>query len=229
MKNSMKMFLFTSFLSIFGTVHAQTVCDSLSVDTVIIENNTFQITVYNSSQTFIAYPFFTIDLDENTYIDFIDSLSVPTFLSVPSDAGNGFTSGYYSSVTIANASTVPSNTIFTGHLIIQDPNDSTFYCSLPFSFTYGNQVAGIDYFESEAVDLYTNPTNETFTNPSNGSFTIATKEQILLTIVDPTGRNILHERKIHQTTTFNLEKDGLYTIILKSSTGISHTKIMVVH
>jgi hypothetical protein len=221
MKSSIKIFLFTSFLSLSISIHAQSVCDSLNVDSVIIENNTIQITVYNSSQTFIAYPFFTVDLDENPYINFIDSLSVPTFLSVPSDAGNGFTSGYYSSVTIANASTVPSNTIFTGYLIIQDPNDSTFYCSLPFSFTYGNQVANLEYFDSNFIQLYP--------NPSSGTFKLTTLDEGDFSIADANGRIVINERKINQTTTFSIEKSGLYTLTLKTSKGIAHTKIMVIH
>ena len=221
MKSSIKIFLFTSFLSMFTTVHAQSVCDSLSVDTVIIENNTFQITVYNSSQTFIAYPFFTVDLDENPYIDFIDSLSVPTFLGIPSDASNGFTSVYYSSVTIANAATVPSNTLFTGHLIIQDPNDSTFYCSLPFSFTYGNQVANLATFDSDIIQLYP--------NPSTGIFNISSSEEAIVTITDANGRVVLQDFKVDKTTTFHLENDGFYTLTLSTSTGISHVKFMVMH
>ncbi|MCC6703130.1 MAG: T9SS type A sorting domain-containing protein [Fluviicola sp.] len=213
--------LFFSVLCLNSAIHAQTVCDSLSVDTVIIENNTFQITVYNSSQTFIAYPFFTVDLDENPYIDFIDSLSVPTFLGIPSDASNGYTSGYYSSVTIANAAAVPSNTLFSGHLIIQDPNDSTFYCSLPFSFTYGSQVANLATFDSNFIQLYP--------NPSTGIFNISSSEEAIVSIIDANGRVVLQDLKVDKTTTFHLEKDGFYTLTLNTSIGISHVKIMVMH
>jgi hypothetical protein len=216
-----KTHLLLYFLFAQLSIQAQTVCDSLSVDSVIIENNTFQISVYNSSQTFIAYPYFTVDLDENPYIDFIDSLTVPTFLSVPSDANNGFTVGFYSNVTIAGASSVPNNSIFSGNLIIQDPNDSTFYCSLPFSFTYGNQIADLETFDQNSIQLYPNPTS--------GTFKLISSDEALVSISDANGRVIFQELKVDTTTTLQLENDGLYTLTFKTSKGIFHYKLMVIH
>jgi hypothetical protein len=71
MKNFALVLSFTAFIQLGN---AQTICDSLSVDTVYVDANSFNITVYNSSEHFIVYPFFSILLDANPYFSFNNKL-----------------------------------------------------------------------------------------------------------------------------------------------------------
>ncbi len=135
------------------------VCDSISVSGTNLDANALFITVYNSSEHFIVYPFFTIDLDENPYITVNDNVSVPSFLSVPSDANEGSTSAIYT-LSMAPASEVPLNTLFEGSVIITDPNDSSFSCSYNFSFTYGDLISSIDENADQDFVIYPNPADE---------------------------------------------------------------------
>lgn len=135
-----------------------TICDSLFIDEAYVENNSLYITVYNSSTLFMAYPYFTIDLMENSFITANEDLSIPTFLSTPADAGAGFTTGFYQ-LSLSPESEVPANTMFQGSLHITDPNDETFSCSYNFEFTYGSLVT--DVFEN------TKPAFKCFPNPAD--------------------------------------------------------------
>jgi hypothetical protein len=75
------------FLSMFWQfdVSSQTICDSIVVEDVLLDANSIEILVYNSSQHTIIYPFFTATLNDNPYITMGDTLKVLSFLSVPSD------------------------------------------------------------------------------------------------------------------------------------------------
>lgn len=139
-----------------------TYCDSIAVDTVFVDNNMLTITVYNSSQHFIVYPYFTLHLNSNSYIQLNDSVQVLSFLSAPGDANNGFSTGSYLG-NIAPENTVPLNTNFTGILTITDPNDSSFSCSYPFSFLYGTMPTSLIENNTNNFAIYPNPAFEELT------------------------------------------------------------------
>lgn len=214
---------FTLFLSFIVCIHfgkAQTICDSLSVDTVYVDANSFNITVYNSSEHFIVYPYFSILLDANPYISFNNNMMVPSFLSTPSDANAGFTSGNYFNINLTPAAQVPQNTLFTGMLMIQDPNDSTFLCGLPFSFLYGDQLASITELSENQFTI--------FPNPSAGLFTIQSKEEEgTILVIDQFGRIIQSTELNAGNTILQLDEAGLYFIQISSKQGQITQKIMI--
>ncbi|HRG58149.1 MAG TPA: T9SS type A sorting domain-containing protein [Bacteroidia bacterium] len=131
-------------------------CDSIAIDSVYIDNNMLHLTVYNSSQHFIVYPYFTVDLNSNSYITLTDSFTVLSFLSIAGDANNGFSSAGYSG-TITASNLVPLNSFFSGTLTITDPNDSTFNCSYPFSFLYGSMTTSLLNKNLSPIQIYPNP------------------------------------------------------------------------
>lgn len=214
---------FTLVLSFIVCIHfgkAQTICDSLSVDTVYVDANSFNITVYNSSEHFIVYPYFSILLDANPYISFNNNMMVPSFLSTPSDANAGFTSGNYFNINLTPAAQVPQNTLFTGMLMIQDPNDSTFLCGLPFSFLYGDQLASITELSENQFTI--------FPNPSAGLFTIQSKEEEgTILVIDQFGRIIQSTELNAGNTILQLDEAGLYFIQISSKQGQITQKIMI--
>src|SRR5574343_480055 len=214
---------FTLFLSFIVCIHfgkAQTICDSLSVDTVYVDANSFNITVYNSSEHFIVYPYFSILLDANPYISFNNNMMVPSFLSTPSDANAGFTSGNYFNINLTPAAQVPQNTLFTGMLMIQDPNDSTFLCGLPFSFLYGDQLASLPALSENQFTI--------FPNPSAGFFTIQSKEEEgTILVIDQFGRIIQSTELNAGNTILQLDEAGLYFIQISSKQGQITQKIMI--
>ncbi len=218
---SMKKFVF--ILSLISSVHfgqAQTVCDSLTVDTVYVDANSFNITVYNSSEHFIVYPFFSILLDANPYISFVNNMMVPSFLSTPSDANAGFTSGNYFNINLTPASQVPQNTLFTGILMIQDPNDSTFLCGLPFSFLYGDQLASLTELSGNQLNI--------FPNPSSGFVHLqSADDEGTIAVIDQFGR-IIHSTELKNgKASFHLEKEGIYFIQVSSKQGQTFQKICI--
>ncbi len=159
-----KVILLISFSLLFFTNQnkAQNAyCDSITVDSVYVNLNTLNITVYNSSQLFIAYPFFTVHLDTNNYIQLNDSVTVLSYLSVIGDANNGYSNAAYSGNLIPD-NLVPLNTVFTGTITITDPNDSTFNCVYPFSFLYGTNVTGVYSYDIQNIRIYPNPANDFF-------------------------------------------------------------------
>ncbi len=215
-----KLALVLSFIACIHFGKAQTVCDSLSVDTVYVDANSFNITVYNNSEHFIVYPYFSILLDANPYISFNNNLMVPSFLSTPSDANAGFTSGNYFNISLTPASQVPQNTLFTGMLMIQDPNDSTFLCGLPFSFLYGDQLASITELSENQFII--------FPNPSAGLFTIQSKEEEGTIVVIDQFERIIQSTELNAgNTIIQLEEVGLYCIQISSKQGQFTQKIMV--
>lgn len=152
-------------------------CDSLMVYSVNIDVNMLNLTVYNSSQHFIAYPFFTINLDSNSYIQLNDSVNVLSFLSVVGDANNGYSTASYNGNILA-ANLVPLNTIFTGTIRITDPNDSTFNCIYPFMFVYGTMPTSLSQNKHENIKIYPSPAND-FLNVSLDVYNPNTKYRIL--------------------------------------------------
>ena len=208
------------FLCAIKPVSAQTVCDSISVDTVYVDANSFNITVYNSSEHFIVYPFFSILLDANPYISFVNNMMVPSFLSTPSDANAGFTSGNYFNINLTPASQVPQNTLFTGILMIQDPNDSTFLCGLPFSFLYGDQLASLTELSGNQLNI--------FPNPSSGFVHLqSADDEGTIAVIDQFGRIILSTELKNGKASFHLEKEGIYFIQVSSKQGQTIQKICI--
>jgi hypothetical protein len=217
-----KTILIITALLLFSTLktHAQTTCDSISTDTVYVETNSLYITVYNSSHHFIVYPFFTASLDANPYISLGDTLTVPSFLSVVGDANNGYTTAFYSNVSVVAAASVPYNTLFTGMLRIQDPNDAVFSCSIPFNFRYGNMGASVGELQADLVQLYPNPTK--------GQFTISLPDDNAeINVTDILGQSILKILATQKITNLQLENNGVYIIYIKTKQGIAKRKLIV--
>lgn len=145
---------------------------------------------------------------------------VPSFLSTPSDANAGFTSGNYFNINLTPAAQVPQNTLFTGMLMIQDPNDSTFLCGLPFSFLYGDQLASITELSENQFTI--------FPNPSAGLFTIQSKEEEgTILVIDQFGRIIQSTELNAGNTILQLDEAGLYFIQISSKQGQITQKIMI--
>ncbi len=209
-------------LSIFSqlNVFCQTVCDSINIENVVLDANTIEIQVYNSSQHTIIYPFFTTTLTYNPYITMADTLQVLSFLSVPGDGNNGFSNALYWNVTFAPASSVPANTIFTGNLVITDPNDSTFSCTKPFSFTYGSGVATTPVIGMAKLQV--------FPNPNEGKWTVISPvSQGKIILFDALGKVVLTQVSNAESSIFELKNAGIYTLKFESTAGSWTEKICV--
>ena len=222
MKNFI-LFFCLSLLLINNKIDAQnTYCDSIAVDSVFIDNNMLQITVYNSSQHFIVYPFFIIDLDQNSYIQLNDSVTVLSFLSVMGDANNGYTTAsYFGNLSAAN--TVPLNTNFTGTITITDPNDSTFNCSYPFNFVYGTMPTSVKTTNDVNLNVYP--------SPASSLLTIQLSDEMInasYLITDQAGRNIASGKfnKTLNTIDINGIETGIYNLKIISNHTIN-TKVVI--
>jgi hypothetical protein len=189
-----------------------TVCDSINIDSVYIDNNLLVVTVYNSSQHFIVYPYFTISLFNNSDIQINDSILVLSYLSRPGDANNGYTSGTYIA-NIAAANTVPLNTLFTGILTIADPNDSTFSCSFPFSFLYGTMPTFINEIKAYKYEIFPNPAAETITISA-----IQIKEGSSYTIIDQFGKIVANGLLNNNQNTIDISQiaNGMYNLLINN-------------
>ena len=198
---------------------AQTICDSISIDTAFVDQTSVQVTVYNSSSHFIVYPLCTAILDPNPYIVLNDSVTIPSFLSIPGDANNGYTTAFYLA-SIPAAATVPWNTLFTGTLIIQDPNDSSFICSKSFSFNYGTMVFSISELQPGGILLYP--------NPSSGDFKLLlSTENADVTVKDVAGREIFKTIALHGINNLRIETDGIYFVKVMTKQGVAEQKIVI--
>jgi hypothetical protein len=132
----------------------------------------------------------------------------------------GFTSGNYFDINLTTASQVPQNTLFTGILMIQDPNDSTFLCGLPFSFLYGNQLASVSELTENQLSI--------FPNPSSGFVHINTKEEDgTIRVIDQFGRIYIATELKSGQTCFHLQEEGIYFIQVSSKQGQSTQKVIV--
>ena len=208
-------------LAVTSKAFSQSSCDSMYVDTVFVDQQSLQLTVYNGSRHFIVYPFFSVSLDENPYIVLGDTLTVPSFLSVADDFNGGYTPAFYHSVSIAPPATIPFQTEFTGRLTIRDPNDSTFVCTLPFSFYYGEMITGSVEAQQEKFQLYPNPTDERV-------FLSLPSEVAEITITDVQGNRILSKTVTEKETSMDLQENGVFFITVITSQSIS-TKKLIVH
>jgi hypothetical protein len=209
-------------LSIFSqfNVFSQTICDSISIENVVLDANSIEIQVYNSSQHTIIYPFFTTTLTDNPYITMADTLQVLSFLSVSGDGNNGFSNALYWNVTFAPASSVPANTVFTGNLVITDPNDSTFSCTKPFSFTYGSAVAATPELGMAKLQV--------FPNPNEGKWTVISPvSQGNIAIYDALGKVVFTQAITAESSTFEVKNPGIYTVKFESNAGSWTEKICV--
>lgn len=217
------LFFCLNLLLINNKIDAQnTYCDSIAVDSVFIDNNMLQITVYNSSQHFIVYPFFIIDLDQNSYIQLNDSVTVLSFLSVMGDANNGYTTAsYFGNISAAN--TVPLNTNFTGTITITDPNDSTFNCSYPFNFVYGTMPTSVK--STNEVNLHVYP------SPASSLLTIQLSDEMInasYLITDQAGRNIASGKFNNTLNTIDINgiETGIYNLKIISNNTLN-TKVVI--
>lgn len=198
---------------------AQTLCDSMNVDTAYVDANILSIEVYNSSTHFIAYPFFAAILDANPYIVMSDTVMIPTFLSVPGDGNNGYTAGTFNG-TIAQEATVPVNTLFTGTLTINDPNDKSFECSYPFSFSYGTLNTSVNELSTSLQQI--------FPNPASGEFTVSlTTDYAEISITDMLGKEVINTQTTQKTMKLHLENNGAYIVYIKTKQGIAARKLIV--
>lgn len=214
-------FLPCLLLAVAPKAISQTSCDAMSVDTVFVDQQSFQLTVYNGSQHFIVYPFFSVSLDENPYIVLGDTLTVPSFLSIPGDFNDGYTSAFFHNATVAPPSTVPFQTEFTGSLTIRDPNDSSFICTKPFSFYYGEMTTSTTHTLVEKFQLYPNPTQGRL-------YVSLPTEHAEIILSDDQGKPILRKMVSEKVTSFDLQENGIFFITVISSLGVS-TQKMVVH
>lgn len=217
----LKAFVLASFMFAGAPIlFSQTSCDSMFVDTVYVDQQSLQLTVYNSSQHFIVYPFFSVSLDQNPYIQLGDTLIVPSFLSITSDINGGYTPAFFHNATIAPAASIPFQTLFTGTLTIRDPNDSTFSCSQPFSFLFGEMITSSTNAYDEKFQF--------FPNPTNGKLYISLPvEHAELIITDSQGKRILHQTVTERAVTLDLQDYGVFFITVISSFGASTQKLLV--
>lgn len=185
----------------------QTLCDSMNIDSVYIDNNMLYITLYNSSHHFIAYPFFTFNIDTNTYIQFNNNVNVLSFLSVPGDANNGFSTASYNG-SFAAANTVPLNTNFTGNLVITDPNDSNFNCVFPVNFIYGTMPTQVKNIDQNNYQIYPVPASKILTIVCESNYNSAFQ------LIDACGRIIKNGVLNAKITTLDLSdiEAGIYYV-----------------
>ncbi len=221
--HTMKVFTWILFFVLVFTgphAKAQMTCDSIDLDTIYVSGQSIQLTVYNSSHRFIVYPFFTLHLDDNPYIQLEDSLTVPSFLSVVGDFNNGYTSAGFHQLTIAPSQDIPLNTLFTGTLTITDPNDSTFYCSKLFSFTYGEMLTSVFSPAKTVLEVYP--------NPSVGLCIVEIPSiPADLFVVDEQGRLVMHKTMTELVSQIQLEHKGLYFIRATSGRGTTTQRLVV--
>lgn len=214
--------MFFSCMLLLGasqTANAEGLCDSLSVSSVVIVDGNLQITVYNSSSQTIIYPYFTTTLDENPYLMMEDTFLVLSLLSIPGDFNDGYTTAFYAG-TYAAPETVPLNTEFTGHLIIGDPNDSTFSCTLPFTFLYGT-MSPESIVDQQLIESI-------FPNPSSGSGLLTISQpNALVQLFDMQGNLVqtvfAHERQ----TTLHVQDAGCYMIRVTAEGRVYTSKWIV--
>ena len=146
---------------------------------------------------------------------------VPTFLSVPGDGSNGYTQGSFNG-TIAEEATVPLNTLFNGTLTINDPNDKSFECSYPFSFTYGTLNTSVNELSTSLLQI--------FPNPASGEFTLSlTTDDAEISITDMLGKEVIHTQTTQKTMKLHLENNGVYSVYIKTKQGIATRKLIVNH
>lgn len=198
---------------------AEGLCDSLTVSGVEIIDGNLQITVYNSSGQTIIYPYFTTTLDENPYLIMEDTFIVLSLLSIPGDFNDGYTTAFYSG-TYAAPETVPLNTTFTGNLIIGDPNDSTFSCTLPFTFQYGTMPTSILDNKLFTEQVYPNPSAQvaTLTLPQPNT---------AVQIFDLQGKLIQEFIAIDTQTPLYMQTSGCYLIRMTTANQITTAKWVV--
>lgn len=200
-------------------VQAEGLCDSLTVSEVTIDGGNLLITVYNSSGQTIIYPYFTTTLDDNPYLIMEDTFLVLSLLSVPGDFNNGYTTAFYAG-TYAAPETVPMHTEFTGSLIIGDPNDSTFSCTLPFTFFYGTMPTGVLESPVQTFNIYP--------NPSTGSSILSViQPNTLVQVFDMQGK--LMQSGLAQDTQIDLhiQNSGCYIVRLTAGDQVTTTQWIV--
>ena len=214
--------LFSIILVFSVKSNAQTICDSITIDYAVLTTNTIDIQVYNSSGYFFVYPIFTVSLDANPFVSLNETIYYPTFLSIASDGNNGYTSSsFLANVTPETA--VPVNTLFTGTLTITDPNDGSFICTIPFSFTYGLMLTnGVNELNETNIQLFPNPVKTDLNFTEDKGFS---KEDAQINIFSMTGE-LIHSEEFRAQINLEKLKSGIYLVKIESKNGTITRKII---
>lgn len=153
----MSSFLFS------GTLRAQTVCDSLQIDSVQVQGNMLSIYFSNASQHGIVYPILIVTLNPNPHLTVSSNAAISSYLDIAGGANNGVTQFLPTLTQTTPANLVPLNTVFTGTASMYDPNDSSFFCAFQFSFTYGTLTGNAIEEEGAlltGMNVYPNPVSD---------------------------------------------------------------------
>jgi Secretion system C-terminal sorting domain len=209
MKTAKKL-LTAALLSISGLSFAQTYCDSISFVSAYVTANTYAFDFYNASSLWFAYPHISLTLAQNPYLT-----GGTSYNTIFNASGNNTLTVL--SFTIPPASQVPLNTLFTGTLVITDPNDASFVCTYPVSLTYGTMIAsGIeDQSALYGISLFPNPaTNKSTIQISTEVLSLAPQ----LIITDLTGKIMKQTAILSELTEVQLTElvAGIYVCSIVS-------------
>jgi hypothetical protein len=105
-------------------------------------------------------------------------------------------------------------------LVITDPNDSTFSCTKPFSFTYGSAVAATPEIGMSKLQV--------FPNPNEGKWTLISPDaRGKIAVYDALGKVVFTQSINAEYSTFELKNAGIYIVKFESASGIWTEKIYV--
>jgi hypothetical protein len=176
-------------------IKAQTVCDSLSVDSISLQSaSQFYVYVKNESAYGCAYPSMILTFNSNPYLTAGTSPSYASWLDYAGGANNGMTNFIIPLTQFTPASSVPLNTVFTGTALLEDPNNPNFSCTLLFQFTYGTMASsGIAGNMDGLVQLslFPNPVQENTTL----SITARVKESAEIEVLNVLGETLITLKK----------------------------------
>lgn len=158
-------------------------CDSLSIDTIIIDetSQTLQVTIKNIGHYWWAYPILDAYVNVNAYITLDTTNSVASILDAVNGGSNGYTTFIIPLTHFTPSSSVPWNTTFNFSGYLYDPNDSTFICVFFPDFTYGTLGATVSNIVGTQHSIISN---------ENGNYFLHTNfsENFLIQVFDETGK-----------------------------------------
>jgi hypothetical protein len=164
-----KFFLWTalvSLLSLWSTNNVEGQCAPLSIDTLYFEMFGDQIkgNVLNEGSWYVIYPYISISLDTNLYVSANDQI-VQSYLDTLGGFNNGITSFFFSSVLLMPFSDIPENTILTGKITIEDPNDPHTLCEIPFQWQVrtGSILSSVkenSRYHTSSIQVFPNPASD---------------------------------------------------------------------
>ena len=219
--------LFTCVIFL-GKMTAQ--CAAISIDTLYLESNQNYIrgSVVNEGDWYIIYPYFKLALDPNGFV-FSDSHSVPSYLDHANGTNNGVTDFGVEATLLVPYDSIPENTALSGTLTIEDPNDSTVTCTIPFDWTVkpGGQTVSSNLTKHSAADI------AIFPNPiSSGTLRVESAETKVdkAELVDLDGRAVYLDNDLSSKGEFNIDMDGfapgLYFLRLYADGGSVTKKVV---